>query len=820
MRRTHVKQHYPIITVLSVCLLASLGAAVMPAVWEHGTEADFSGGEKENLVVNSYGEIVLTRKVDVLVGSQDAPQVISAFVGDGKTCYAASGTDGKILRVRNGKAEAFADLPCTMVTAMATSGKGILAGGGGENAGLYRIDAAGKVEKVWSHESVKYVWAILPAAGGKTYLATGNTGAVWRIDRDGNGEKVYQLDKLVKNMLCLALDEKKGTLFVGTDTEGLVVAIDVKTGRGRVIFDAPEQEISALVLGPKGGVYAATADASKAVGDGSVPPSGQKTGKSEGVGSEPNAPSGQQAPAGQDEPRQDGEDQGDVRLRPDSSEARRNGTSGKSDKLALARAVRKARGMQESPELPEDMPPEMKEQIREVMETIEVLEAEGSAEETESGQAEPAQEVSGPSEPFSGGMSEPSPAAPTSAGQASGEGNTIYFIRPTGIVEPIFRRPVAILAMAYRPDDNGGKLLIGTGNGGAVYSVSIDGDEIVQLVQTEAGQVTGLILEKDSLLFATANKGSIARLSEDLAEKGTYVSGVQDAGQIATWGTVRVRAEVPKGAKATVSLRSGNVSEPDENTWSDWSKEIPVDGDYAKIGAPAGRYLQYRLTLHAGKKVSPVVRNVRIIHQLGNLAPTVSAVAVQVSPGNGGPAGLRNLQITAADQNGDGLTYSVYFREKGGKKWVLAAEELAEPAYVWDTTTVNDGVYELRAVATDEASNPPGKGLTAARVTDPIVVDNTAPQVKEIVARPDGKVVRVSGQAVDRLSRIVRIEYSVDSASKWRAVLPTDEICDDTSEKFAFDLEDLDAGPHRIAVRVTDEMGNAAYGSVNVTVGK
>ena len=85
-------------------------------------------------------------------------------------------------------------------------------------------------------------------------------------------------------------------------------------------------------------------------------------------------------------------------------------------------------------------------------------------------------------------------------------------------------------------------------------------------------------------------------------------------------------------------------------------------------------------------------------------------------------------------------------------------------------------------------------------------------------AEAKGRSAIVTGRVVDKLSRIVAIHYSVDSADEWTALLSDDGICDSQKEQFSFEVNDLQAGPHRIAVKVEDVYGNVGYQAVTVTV--
>jgi hypothetical protein len=748
---------------------SSTASAVMPKTTAHSSEEDFAKGKLDQAVLSSYGEVRLARRREVRLGADDAPTVLSGLTRLGGDLYFARGASATIHRLQADadKAEPFAELPSTIVTYLSAEEGKLMVGTGGEKAGIYRVDRDGTVSPAWvGGEDVTYVWSVVKGPRGVLYAATGPKAGVYRIS-DGQGEKIYALDKLVKNILCLAW--RDGTLYAGTDEKGLVVEIDPARKRGRVILDADEKEVSAIVPRPGGGLYVSTADVAKASGNGEVPPRPAKEGKAERPAEDADENAARNGP-GADVP------------------------AGNAGEDASSEEDRAAKGQDAEQAGAEAEPDEGREARSEPA---------GKQQQTADAPAKPAQ-----------GNGQPAPPA---TGKVSANGNSVYFIRPSGVVEIVFRRPVTILAMAL----GDGRLLLGTGNNGAVYSVRTDGDEVIELTRTESSQVTAMTVDADgALLAATSNPGSIVTLSDRFAAKGTLVSEVLDAGQIARWGTLNVDAAAGEGAGVTIATRSGNLAEPDDETWSDWSREVPLAEGIAKIPSPSARYLQYRLTLSSEGATTPVVKGVELIHQVGNLAPTVSGVTVEVGGGNGQPRpqANRTVKIDAKDVNGDKLTFKVAFRKVGSPVWIEVGEDLKAPQYVWNTMGVEDGQYELRVEADDARSNPPGGKLTAARISDPVDVDNTAPLIRRFAAQPKDGGAEFTGLAEDRMSRVATIEYSLDAADEWSALLPDDRICDELRERFAFTLEDLDPGAHRVAVRVTDALGNVGYASVTVVI--
>jgi len=829
-----------VLTIAAVLFLAGgLARAVRPGEWNFHSEADFAKCQRESTVVNSHGDVTLARKIEIVLASADAPAVVSAVAVDGDTIYAASGTTGWIYKITPAKAKKqadekarfevkkFAEIPSAVVTCLVRKGRTLLAGGGGEGSGIYSISPAGKVEKVFAQDVAEYVWAIAWGKEGVLYAATGPEGIVYAVDKSGKGEVLYHIDKkLAKNILCLALGND-GKVLAGTDTSGLVIEIDPARKVGRVILDAAEREISAIVPDGAGGVFVATSDIAKA-GKASKP-TGGKNGK---AASRPTT-----KPTTMPAPKQ-----------AKKTAAAKTPTSQPSDKKKKAK-VKSAKPVDKSKsqrlnrdKLPakqsakklNDTPPRSAKQTGEDKTTA------GENADNGNSNGAPANDNAKPKVKMPANALAAMRAAmksalkakrpkPSTAHKPKGKGNAVYHIDTRGMVRTLFRKPVTILAMVAQGD----RLILATGNEGKIYYVTADGDLNGELVDTDAEQVTALVeTPAGELVFATSNTGSVGKIAGKFAAKGTLISKPSDAKQIAQWGTIKLRGVVPESTGMTVATRSGNVAKADDATWSSWSKDMPLARGYLPIGSPAGRFLQYRVTFTSNGGVTPSLGSVDVIYQVGNLAPAVLGVEVKPSSKGAKPTqkslnqAYRLVAIQALDPNSDKLKYTVDFRLLRSARWVQITDSLTKSRYVWDTRTVADGLYEMRVTASDSPSNIPAAARQASRVSEPVTVDNTPPTISGLTATVAGDKVVVTGQADDAMSRIVLMQYAVDSVDKWQAILPSDGICDSPSEAFRFEAsaddtgEKLKPGPHNITVRATDKFGNTGYGSLNVTVGK
>jgi hypothetical protein len=140
--------------------------------------------------------------------------------------------------------------------------------------------------------------------------------------------------------------------------------------------------------------------------------------------------------------------------------------------------------------------------------------------------------------------------------------------------------------------------------------------------------------------------------------------------------------------------------------------------------------------------------------------------------------------------------------------------------FQWDTSTLPDGRYVIKLVATDEQNNPAEDVQTAQKISEAVLVDNSSPRVRDLSALHEvttGKR-QVIGRAIDNASLITRLAFQVNGGS-WQVVFPEDRLFDDQEESFAITLpKDLAQGAHTVAVKATDEAGNQHVGAVVVRV--
>jgi hypothetical protein len=167
----------------------------------------------------------------------------------------------------------------------------------------------------------------------------------------------------------------------------------------------------------------------------------------------------------------------------------------------------------------------------------------------------------------------------------------------------------------------------------------------------------------------------------------------------------------------------------------------------------------------------------------------------------------------ANDPNGDELVFKIEIRGVQETEWKLVRDKVKERRLSWDSTAYADGWYLLRITASDGPDNPPGQELTGELVSAPFLIDNTAPEIRNLTASRSGGKAVVRWSARDAASLIQRAEYSVDGG-EWMLALPTTRLSDSAEHDYALELPELAAGERTIAVRVTDDYDNQAVAKV------
>ena len=748
-----------------VCLLAgalllpSLLAAEQTRYWRQSDRAEFDKGTAKGVAIRSDGKLLPAPKFEAFADPNLAYLWEMRRNSRGQL-YAAGGSDAKVLRFDNaGKPTTVFESSELAAQAIAFDSKDNLYVGTSPDGKVYKVTPDGQ-KSVFFDPKTKYIWALAVDPQGDLFVATGDRGEIFAIAPDGKGQLFYQSEE--RHARTLAFDSK-GNLLVGTEPSGLILRVEIQrkaagtppvAGSSFVIYETNKGEVTSLVTDSKGNLYVASV--------------GEK-----------------------------------VRIQ----------------------------GPPRGGPAPQPAPPAVGGQ------TLIVV----------PGQAVNTQQPT--TYPF-----------PVATGGAE-----VDKIAPDGSPETLWgSRDELAYALCLTPS---GKILVGTGDNGSI--IELEGNQVFSTVaKSESAQVTSLLPGEGGRIFAaTANAGKIFAMGPGYDSNGSFESDAFDAKIFSHWGRLTWWGE--NGAmsdKVAFYVRSGNTSRPDKN-WSPWSGPYKTSGA-AEVGSPAARFVQWKLAfLDVDGGALPSVSWVSLAYQPKNVVPVIDDIALQdpgirvvgfaqqpSGPGTSAPVTLRNphgpgatspapmngdVSIRPArmevppqgfegrgyqsvlwsvhDDNGDELVYSIYYRGEAEQNWRLLKDKITQKYYSWDTTSMPDGAYYLKIVASDSPSNPPDQALSTERQSDRFEVANTPPRIENLRADSNSPTVRVTFDGVSSTDPIQRAQYSLDSAD-WQVVLPTGQLSDAPQESYQIELPNVPAGEHTIAVQITDRFDNTTAQKVTFSV--
>ncbi len=133
--------------------------------------------------------------------------------------------------------------------------------------------------------------------------------------------------------------------------------------------------------------------------------------------------------------------------------------------------------------------------------------------------------------------------------------------------------------------------------------------------------------------------------------------------------------------------------------------------------------------------------------------------------------GLLTIVWRAEDDNRDDLTYDVQYRREGETSWKALKRGMSEAILVWDTSSVPNGRYFVRVVASDTPSNSPSTALTGAMESTSFDIDNTPPTITVTSVRREGARVTIAFEVRDANSAVQKADYSLDG-DRWQTIYP------------------------------------------------
>jgi hypothetical protein len=631
----------------------------------------------------------------------------------------------------------------SQVFAAAADDKGVVFLATGPEGQVVKVTESGD-ESVVFRADEPLVTAVLPLPNGDLLAATAPGGKIYRARPDGRGTVWCETQERYVWALAAGPGD---SIFAATGDRGRLLKID-RNGHSSVLFDGDETHLVSLAVARNGGVWAGGA------GRGLVY-------------------------------RIDGEGHGVVVYDDELPEAKSIVVTA-SDDLIVAF---------DAPPVSEKRPPALRLRV-----------AGGAA-----GAGESMSDLDNRQTPALQGVIEGLPSYAEDESVPL-RGKVVRIAPDGGVVELWRSRSEAAFAVGI---DDRNRAVFATGEPAKLWRSEGPG-EIALVATLNEAQATAFAPTSKAIVVATSNPVATYRLMSEPAPVGTFLAAPADAGGVARWGNLRWQSLGSDG-RVELFTRTGNCEEPD-GTWSAWSP-AQLEAGGSPVQNPEGRFYQWRARLASKTGDGPRIASVSASYQTRNRAPSIRDV--RIDPSTYAVSAKATLRWTASDPDGDDVVVTVEVRPTGTSAWKSAVvtdpppSKPSDPSLgndgsskdgkgVWDTSTWDEGAYDVRTVASDQPSNPAGEGLRAeSALPVPVIVDRTPPVI-EVKRKGDDIEVAVK----DALSMVDRLEVVANGRVLFSPRCG-DGVCDKVEETFRIRAPRT-APSDGWMLKATDVAGNAA----------
>lgn len=626
------------------------------------------------------------------------------------------------------------------------------------------------------------VWAMASDAAGNLYLGTGPTGHIIKVTPTGSQSLLFTADEPLVTALAMTAE---GDLLAATAPGGLIYKIR-PDGGGAVWSETGERYVWALAVGANGIVYAGSGEKGVVLKIGRTgEPSVFFDSEESHIRALLALPDGRLIAGGSGRGLvYEIDAEGNAHVLYDGDLPEVVALASGSDGALFAALVAPRTRERESPSVRLRLPDGV-----EVVSTDENI---GSLEEKRG--------------PYLRGTIEGLPDEPSALRRAPRGG--LVRITQSGEIEMVWsssaEAPFCLLAGAN------GKALFGTGEPARLYQVGAAGD-VALLASLDEAQITGLRRIGRAVFLSTSNPAAAYRLEEQKADSGVYLSPPLDAGGPARWGSVHWRV-AGEGNRVEIYTRTGNSADPD-GTWSGWSPALTVASG-SQIINPESRFLQWRARFVGSQPAGVRLSSVTISYEPYNRAPVIDHFALQ-----GGENAVSKEALfhwKAGDPDRDPVEISLRYRPARSGEWHSAGGEAAiapgtaeggENDLLWETSELDEGLYEVQAVATDSMANALGEGK--AVMSEPpllLAIDRTPPLIE--IRSSGGTALEI--RLADDLSEIRRLEL-LREGRVLHTIRAADGMCDSRTESFRVEIPGDGTG---WSLRGVDAAGNSVERSL------
>ena len=277
-----------------ILLIATFALAEGTQTWRQTKFEEFEKGTAKGVAIRSDGALELAPSFKQLVTTPST--YIWAITSDAQAnIYAAAGSHARVYRITpEGRASVIFEPQELQVQALIADGHGGLYAATSPDGKVYRIEQkqaaparnSGSKKKgsagdeqatepqkpatttplnaeqeakpnpdstpvdssytssVYFDPKTKYIWDLALDAEGRLYVATGDHGEIYRVEKNGQGSVFFKSDEA--HIRAIEFDPK-GDLIAGSDGSGLLYRISPQ-GEAFVLYSTPKKEITAIAI--------------------------------------------------------------------------------------------------------------------------------------------------------------------------------------------------------------------------------------------------------------------------------------------------------------------------------------------------------------------------------------------------------------------------------------------------------------------------------------------------------------------------------------------------------------------------------------------
>ncbi|MFB3815615.1 MAG: hypothetical protein ACE14L_16040 [Terriglobales bacterium] len=257
------------LAIIAVLLTAVCAFAEGTRTWQQTKFEEFEKGTSKGVAIRSDGTLELAPAFNAVTTTPSTYTWSIASDAEGNA-YLASGSPARVYRLTpDGKSSVIFEAQELQAQSLVVSNKGVIYAATSPDGKVYRIEYRpakhdeGEAKKanvdpnwtasVFYEPKTKYIWSLALDPEGRLYVATGDRGEIFRVERSGQGALFFKSDEA--HIRTLTLD-REGNLLAGSDGSGLVYRISPR-GEAFVLYSAPKKEITALAVDKAGNIYAA-----------------------------------------------------------------------------------------------------------------------------------------------------------------------------------------------------------------------------------------------------------------------------------------------------------------------------------------------------------------------------------------------------------------------------------------------------------------------------------------------------------------------------------------------------------------------------------